>query len=196
MGWGTEKLKFNIRDIDGGGLPVSRLLDDQEVRALLASCGAEPRDVPASLQLDLVLEPMDRGVQVRGRMAGEFTVTCARCLGPCRIRLEEPDLLVAYLPAAAEEATEEEELALQDLDTYTFDGKEVDLQPLIRDQLVLAIPMAPVCSAACRGLCSRCGARLDQGGCTCAEAQTAPAPPAPWAAALKRVKIGEGGGGA
>jgi hypothetical protein len=66
-----------------------------------------------------------------------------------RVRFQE---LFAY------EATSEAE------DGYLLDGDLLDLEPAVRDALVLELPLSPLCDESCPGLCSRCGVRLAEAG--------------------------------
>lgn len=59
------------------------------------------------------------------------------------------------------------ELAEDDLDLYGYEDEEVDLTPLFRDQVVLAVPFAPLCREDCKGLCPQCGADRNQETCDC-----------------------------
>ena len=59
------------------------------------------------------------------------------------------------------------ELTDDDVDLYGYDGEEIDLTPLFRDQVVLAVPFAPLCSEDCKGLCPQCGADRNLETCDC-----------------------------
>lgn len=67
----------------------------------------------------------------------------------------------------AEVEDKEEPLAEGDLDLFGYDGENIDLEPLFREQFVLAIPYAPLCQPDCQGLCSQCGTDLNKAKCTC-----------------------------
>jgi uncharacterized protein len=54
-----------------------------------------------------------------------------------------------------------------DEDTYPLEGDQLDLRPLVRDALLLELPLAPLCQPDCLGLCPRCGADLNTGPCSC-----------------------------
>lgn len=72
--------------------------------------------------------------------------------------------------ATAADAEDKElgvELTDDDLDLYGYDGEEIDLTPLFRDQIVLAVPFAPLCSEDCKGLCPQCGADRNLETCDC-----------------------------
>jgi uncharacterized protein len=112
-------------------------------------------------------------VHATGKVKGKVTVACSRCVGPVGIQLDEP-LHVTFLPAHAmpaeldeDSADEGVELAENDLDVYSYDGETVDLEPLVREQFVLAVPFAPLCREDCLGLCPQCGADRNHAPCTC-----------------------------
>ncbi len=65
---------------------------------------------------------------------------------------------------------------------YPYQGEEVDLEPLLREQILLAVPFAPLCSESCRGLCPVCGIDRNTGTCTCEAV-----PPDPRWSALKNL---------
>jgi uncharacterized metal-binding protein YceD (DUF177 family) len=81
------------------------------------------------------------------------------------------------------EADEGPEIADEDLDLFPFDGETIDLEPLFREQFVLAIPYAPLCSETCKGLCQQCGIDRNTATCTCEP------PIDPRLAGLKGLKI-------
>ena len=71
--------------------------------------------------------------------------------------------LTRATPADAPEVEVDEE----DMDVYSYQGEEVDLEPLLREQVILAVPFAPLCREDCKGLCPVCGIDLNTGTCTC-----------------------------
>jgi uncharacterized protein len=66
--------------------------------------------------------------------------------------------------AAAEDGIE---VVPEDLDLFPFDGERVDLEPLLREQFVLAVPYAPLCREDCKGLCPQCGVDRNAEACGC-----------------------------
>lgn len=102
-------------------------------------------DVVLSLRLESVVE----GVLVSGTASVTVTGECARCLDPL-----EWEQRVAFSELYLHEpGPEEESLPL-------LDGDLLDLEPVVRDAIVLSLPLAPLCRADCPGLCVQCGARL------------------------------------
>jgi len=117
----------------------------------------------AAVQLDLRLESVVEGVLVSGTASTEVKGECVRCLEPVGRELdvdlqelyyypEAADRIAADLAEAGEEADED--------DTSRLEGDLFDLQPVLRDAVVLALPLQPVCRDDCPGLCPECGVRL------------------------------------
>jgi len=71
------------------------------------------------------------------------------------------------VPAPQSEAPDKEELSAQELDLDVYSGETVDLEALVREQIILLAPLKPLCSEGCRGLCPTCGVNLNQETCSC-----------------------------
>lgn len=168
-------MKFNINDIGDDGLRVERELEAERVRDLLAEAQVELSEGESYAALDVELRRVDSTVFVQGAMRGRFFIPCSRCLGPAPIEIDEPAMRLTFLPKSAWAALGEEvELGVEDLDTYTHDGESIDLAVLLREQMVLAIPIAPLCSEDCGGI-----ERASEGD---------PKAGSEWKDALKRIK--------
>jgi uncharacterized protein len=119
-----------------------------------ADLGIEVLQVPegSPVELDLRLEAVMEGVLVTGTAHATLTGECARCLEPIsddmEVRFQE---LYVY---------EDHALPDEDDDVSTLQDDLVDLEPLLRDAVVLALPFQPLCMDDCPGLCPECGARL------------------------------------
>ena len=74
------------------------------------------------------------------------------------------DLLLVPAPVAA---AAEEELSAADLDLDYYTGEVVDLQTILKEQIILMLPIKPLCEEVCKGLCPRCGANLNRETCHC-----------------------------
>lgn len=120
-----------------------------------ADMGTEVVHVPAGtdVDLDLSLESVVEGVYVTGTAEADTAGECVRCLDPMRsqVTAQLQELFLYDPPQASDEDAEELPLV---------DGDWIDVEPLLRDAVVTALPFQPVCSPDCPGLCSRCGARL------------------------------------
>jgi uncharacterized protein len=120
--------------------------------------GLELIGVPrgANVDLDLRLESVMEGVLVSGTATMTVEGECGRCLDPLSeavvVNLQE---LYAYPDSAAEYTSNEEEIG-------RLQGDLIDLEPVLRDAVVLALPTNPLCREDCPGLCSECGEHWDQ----------------------------------
>ena len=111
----------------------------------------EAAPVHARLRLESVME----GVLVSGEVEVPLTGSCARCLEPIEDSLTlDVQELYAYEGSTTEETSDEDEVRL-------VEGEHIDLEPMLRDTVVLSLPLAPVCDEDCAGLCAGCGQRLD-----------------------------------
>ena len=104
------------------------------------------------MSLDLRLEAVMEGVLVSGTARGSLRGECVRCLDPLHQEIScELQELFAY-PGARHPDDED--------DLPRMDGDLLDLEPVVRDAVVLALPFQPVCRPDCPGLCPQCGTRL------------------------------------
>ncbi|WP_328918010.1 MULTISPECIES: YceD family protein [unclassified Streptomyces] len=126
--------------------------------------GIEVIGVPdgATVELDLRLESVMEGVLVTGTARAPLTGECVRCLEPIERELDaEFQELFSYPDADTRTARRDEAGDdAEDEDTFNLEDDLFDLEPVLRDAVVLALPMKPVCQDDCPGLCSQCGARL------------------------------------
>ncbi len=120
--------------------------------------GSEVYRVPESspLSIDVTLTSVSEGVLADGDVAATAEGECARCLAPVedalRVRVQE---LYAYEGSVTEETTDADEI-------LRLQGDLLDLEPAVRDALVLAMPVTPLCRPDCPGLCAECGVPWDE----------------------------------
>jgi uncharacterized metal-binding protein YceD (DUF177 family) len=105
--------------------------------------------------------------RVVGHLTGELELTCSRCLEPFTLPVAtEFDL--RYVPRTENVGEGEREVEEDDLATAFYSEDQIDLEHLILEQFQLALPMKPLCTTACKGLCPQCGTNLNTGACNCA----------------------------
>lgn len=126
-----------------------------------AELGIEVLSVPegSPVELDLRLEAVMEGVLVTGTATAALKGECARCLEPID---DEIDVRFQELFVYADQHDKAVEHDDRDLDDETsrLEDDMLDLEPLLRDAVVLALPFTPLCEDDCPGLCAECGARL------------------------------------
>lgn len=128
----------------------------QRVVPAPADLGLELISVPvgSDLELDLTLTSVSEGVYVSGHVRGSVTGECGRCLDEIDQSFDVSVAeLFAYVDSTTEETTDEDEVG-------RMQGDLLDLEPAVRDAVVLTLPANPVCRPDCPGLCTECGARL------------------------------------
>ena len=175
------------RTLEVGPDRVSEWLRGLPMRDALNAPEVDPQAGQGVADLDLYADGAH--VFATGTFKGFLTVACSRCIEPMKIVLDEK-LLVTFMPKSEMPADDEEadgedgaEVPSEDLDLFPYDGEVVDLEPLIREQFVLAIPFAPLCREDCKGLCPQCGVDRNTTACQCE------APGDPRLAALKGLKL-------
>ncbi|MGH9299322.1 MAG: YceD family protein [Acidimicrobiales bacterium] len=126
----------------------------------------------ALVTFDGWIESTQGGVTVAGRVTAPFEGTCRRCLERASGTIEadvrelcEDESEVGSRPARAGGATPGGSAA--DADGYLVGRDMLDLEPVVHDACILELPLAPLCSAQCRGLCPDCGANLNRETCSC-----------------------------
>jgi uncharacterized protein len=110
----------------------------------------------------------DGEVRFVGRLSARVEQACVRCLDPVRHEIDRRfDLFFERREEAHFDSGDEVKLEEADTDTSFLVGAEFPVDEVIREQIVLALPMKPLCRAECRGLCATCGRNLNQGACGC-----------------------------
>jgi len=159
-------VKINVHDIE----EVTKDLVYEEVTA---SLGGELRhgnvsdfDFPAKTKVELNYHRAGLDLFFYGHISAQPFGNCARCLEAYEFPLEADfSIMLAPRPAAGQDSSSAEE----DVDLGFYDGDEVDLSPIVREQIILALPTRPLCREECRGLCPQCGANRNEGDCGCTE---------------------------
>ncbi|BET47407.1 YceD family protein [Streptomyces tendae] len=117
----------------------------------------------APVELDLRLESVMEGVLVTGTARARARGECVRCLEPLEQQLEADFQELFSYPDADDRGrpvAEPGDDAEDDEDRFFVEDGLIGLEPVLRDAVVLALPMQPVCQEDCQGLCSECGVRL------------------------------------
>ncbi len=133
------------------------------LRAPLGDLRVVDSAVPADAEVavEAVLEWVSEGILASGSVSAPWVGDCRRCLGPVT-----GDTRVDFRELFEEQPREGE--------SYRLAGDFIDMEPLVREALLLDLPLAPVCSPDCKGLCPNCGADLNLGPCGCPPAASDP----------------------
>ncbi|RKG66564.1 DUF177 domain-containing protein [Corallococcus sp. CA054B] len=135
--------------------------------------------------LHATLRKLSGGVLLKGNFTVHVGAPCKRCLADVKLDLPV-SFTINLVPESLargddfkgddEKVMEKKErtqgesggtFELDDTDEQVFDGKTIDLDPIVREQVLLALPMSAVCREDCQGLCSQCGQNLNEKKCGC-----------------------------
>jgi uncharacterized protein len=151
-------MRYKIKDIGEAGLdlsvPVSQAWLTSELSETSVGLGED------GLRFEGRLEPAGEGFLLRGTLHGTLTTSCARCLETARIAIDSP-LAINFVEDA--ESSEDD---LGD-DVLPLEHGAIDIGPTIRDELLLAVPMSPICREDCAGICPTCGGNRNLTPCDC-----------------------------
>lgn len=105
-------------------------------------------------------------VLVEGSVKMTMTLKCSRCLNESLLPLELA-FREEYIPVEDNGDGEEKELTGGELDLGFYRNDEINIDEIVKEQILLSIPMKPLCREECRGLCPVCGKELNEGPCKC-----------------------------
>jgi len=156
-------VKFAVRDIEAAAKELHFEEPTQELASLLSGPVADFR-LPPTLTVEVTYYRAGSDLFFQGRVEGELIGRCSRCLEEYRFSLAAP---FSFVFASRHER--DRDLEEDDGDLCYYEGDEVDVSPLLREQILIALPMRPICRDNCAGLCPQCGVNRNTGGCDCRE---------------------------
>jgi uncharacterized protein len=170
-------MRVNIDEIKEAGLDRSWDVPREALDAILAGDRAGWRAL-TDAHVEARLEKLDRRIFLKASATADLAGECSRCLAPVSTRLP---VRFALTLVPADEYAEQESVAsedkahhpvagsfdLQHAEEEAYQGKVVDLDPILREQVLLELPEYPVCQEGCKGLCTICGKSLNDGECGC-----------------------------
>ena len=167
-------MKFRVEDIPAEGREESFIEDEGLLNDRL---GGETTNTglhfTEPIQVRVKLSRSGRVVLVTSRIEARAKCICARCLEPFPLTLAS-QFQVSLKPKADFTPTEEVELSRENLETDFYEGDEINLSPLVQDQVLLTVPPKLVCREDCRGLCPGCGRNINRETCQCPEHKVDP----------------------
>jgi uncharacterized protein len=137
-----------------------------------SALGQDDPDYRVAAPVELVMDVAKVGAdafEVTGRVTSRLELACSRCLEPFEIPVDA-SFELRYVPHSENAGEDEREIEEDDLTTAFYKDGVLDIGDLVREQVQLVLPMKPLCSDACRGLCPQCGTNLNRTECGCAPA--------------------------
>lgn len=175
-----------IEEIQEPGLELTEEVDVGVLQGALAE--SEGYTLKAATKLKASFKKVSGRVHLKGAFRATVAAPCRRCLKDQSLDIPV-EFSLRMVPHAEVVGPEEDggpgrhkgkrrhgkkddeaELSaasfeLDEVDAEPFDGKTIDLDPILREQLLLALPVTVLCQEDCRGLCARCGQDLNEGDC-------------------------------
>jgi len=112
-------------------------------------------------------------IRLRGRYAGRFEVPCARCIEPVEIPLSaEFDLI--FRPLGADTEAPERSITASETEIGYYQKDSLLLEDVLREQVLLSLPVRTLCKPDCKGLCPSCGANRNLQPCSCDQGKPDP----------------------
>ena len=105
-------------------------------------------------------------IRVKGRLATSLELSCARCLEPI-VQEVKRDFDLLYRPQGADAGRDEMSVTDAEAEISYYEGEGVQLEDVVREQVLLAVPLKITCQEHCKGLCPHCGKNLNEGKCNC-----------------------------
>lgn len=156
----ASALIFAKQDIPEEGLDIDLSIDSSCF--VFDNCDLKLND---SVKIQGLVTFRAELVYFRGGVTASTILACARCLKDFKSSIQSA-IQIDFLPKVNTQE-EETELESSDLDIYYYDNAEISLLEPVRDQLIISIPIKPLCDIDCAGLCPRCGQDLNEKKCEC-----------------------------
>ena len=112
-------------------------------------------------------------IQVSGRVETKVNVECDRCLKTIEMPVSA-GFKLQYITGQDYEGIHAAELTPDEMSLSVFDGETIDVDEIVREQVLLAVPDRVLCDENCRGICSICGTNLNTGSCECTSTEVDP----------------------
>jgi len=164
---GVTYMKIKVDDIAAEAKGLSFREPEEDVNRLLSHGVRGEWRLRAPIDVCLSYYRAGAELFFEGELEASTGALCARCAEEFDSEIERPFRFIMTPRSMADEIGAAAEP--DDGEYGVYDGDEVDLSPLIREEVLLALPTRPLCREDCRGLCPRCGTNLNQDECRCPE---------------------------
>ena len=162
----TIAMKIPVDEIPQSPKEIKFFENIEELNKLYQRDSDPDFGFPPRLAVDLVYYRSGPEIFFNGSFRGQFTGYCGRCLENYSFTLDKSFAFV-LTPEPIRSERGAEELHSGELGLSYYSTDEIDLAPLIAEQVILALPTRPLCSEDCRGLCEQCGINLNREACDC-----------------------------
>ena len=124
-------------------------------------------DFTSELEFQLRLQRVGPLVELGGHLTATISEICGRCLSPYEERIKSVFSLTFTPQKKSDPEQEELELEADELGLVFYEGEQIDLHEALQEQVIISLPIGPLCKDECLGLCIECGANLNLANCDC-----------------------------
>ena len=154
-------MRIDVRELELGPVALKGEIPKSEL-------GFDPSEIQVltQVQIDLTAERQAIEVRIRGRLTTEVGLPCSRCLEPVQFPVATE--FDQFYESNAEHPLHGE-IALDERDTEIgfYSGDFIEVNDIAREQILLSLPMKPICREDCKGLCPHCGKNRNLKDCNC-----------------------------
>jgi uncharacterized protein len=165
-------VKLRIEDISAQVKTLDFVEPETDVNRLLERGPIQEYRVERPYAVHLAYYRSGMEVFFSGSLQADAVATCARCAEDFSVHRQR-DFRFVVAPRAMGENSGRD-LNAEDLEFSLYNGEEIDVSPLVREQLLLALSARPLCGEECRGLCPQCGVNLNLTSCSCSTSSLDP----------------------
>lgn len=159
---------------------VDDIVEQPKLLSIQESCEAFPLLVElqakgegeflSPLAVELTVAREYGHIRVKGAVTVRMRYACSRCLVPFEAEIASAFTMFYTKGSRTDFDEDEVELAEEDLVSVTYEGDEIDFAPEIAEQVIMELPLKPLCNEGCKGICATCGADLNETDCGCERA--------------------------
>ena len=154
-------MRIELENLEGGKSDFAHVYQPEELNPVDERVQLiEPAAVTGKVRLS------GNEVFVNGHVETRAQVECDRCLKPVELPVSA-DFALEYIPGAEYESGGTAELTEAEMSVSVFDGEAIDVDEVVKEQILLAVPTRMLCREDCKGICPECGKDLNTGECNC-----------------------------
>jgi uncharacterized protein len=170
-------MRIGLDKLEGGRGDFAHVYQPEELNPIDERVNlAQPAEVKGNVRRT------GDGVFVNGHVETRAQVECDRCLRPVELPVSA-DFALDYITEADYKSSSAAALSEEEMSVSVFDGESIDVDEIVKEQILLATPARMLCREDCKGICPRCGIDLNVNECNCTSNEIDPR----WAA-LKKLK--------
>lgn len=159
-------LSISLDEIGESGYRLSLSESKEWVRDVVRDVGNSDFTFLDDIAIQIDVFRMDKEFSLRGVITTVLTLPCVRCLEDFAFPLEA-QFHYTLCPSGGDEFLPEVEVRRDDLDVVYYKGTDINLVPLLVEQIIVTMPTHPLCGKTCKGICPQCGENLNIRLCKC-----------------------------